>query len=64
MIEENWTKINDKDKYSKEIKDKEENATTDYERSTCAENDDKLNKICEGKEMNYGRGGKDVDSVE
>ena len=37
---------------------------TDSEISTCAEIDDKLNKICEGENINYERGVKDVSSVE
>ena len=49
LSKENETKLNDEDEDSTEVEDEEENVTTDYESSTCAENDDKLNEICEGE---------------
>ena len=41
-----------------------EKVTTYYESNTITKNDNNTNEICEGKEMNDKRGGKDVASVE
>ena len=64
LIEENEKNLNDDDADSTEVEDKEENVTTDSESNTIAKNDDNLIEICEGKEMNDERVGKDVSSVE
>ena len=64
IIKLNETKLNDEDEDSTEFEDKEENATIDSEISTCAENDDKLNEIGEGKQIDDKRVGKDDASFE
>ena len=48
-MEENETKLNDKD--FTEVQDKQDNVTNNSENWTSAKDDTKLNKFCEGEEI-------------
>ena len=49
LMEENETKLNDKD--FTEVQDKQDNVTNNSEKWTSAKDDTKLNKFCEGEEI-------------
>ena len=49
LMEENETKLNDKD--FTEVQDKQDNVTNNSENWTSAKDDTKLNKFCEGEEI-------------